>query len=159
MAHSSGSRFIEWSDALSVGIEEIDSQHMVLVDLINEMHDAIHERHGSDVVRDVLSKLADYTKIHFAVEESLMRILGYPDYETHKAQHADLIQNVLDLQHKVDTGKTAIGFELMHFLKVWLTRHIMESDQQYGQYFMDAGVKSRLKKKSWATRMWDHLHR
>lgn len=141
-----------------MGIEEIDSQHKVLVELINEMHEAIHERHGSEAVRDVLSKLADYTKIHFAVEESLMRILGYPDYEGHKAQHEALIKNVIDLQRKVDSGHTAIGFELMHFLKVWLTRHIMESDQQYGHFFMEAGVKAKLRKRSWANRIWDHLH-
>lgn len=150
--------FIEWSDVLSVGIDEIDSQHKVLVDLVNEMHEAIHQRHGSDVVRKVLGRLADYTKIHFAVEESLMRILGYPGYEEHKDQHEELVRNMLDLQHKVDTGKTAIGFELMHFLKIWLTKHIMESDQQYGQYFVDAGVKPKFKRRSWAGRLWDHLH-
>ncbi len=151
-------KFIEWSDVLSVGIDEIDSQHKVLVDLVNEMHEAIHQRRGSDVVRDVLTKLAEYTKIHFAVEESLMRILGYQGYEEHKDQHEELIHNMMDLQQKVDSGRTAIGFELMHFLKIWLTKHIMESDQQYSQHFVDAGVKARFKKKTWAGRLWDHLH-
>lgn len=147
-------KFIEWSGELSVGIEEIDEQHKVLVDLVNEMHDAIHRRRGSDVVKDVLSELAEYTKIHFAVEESLMRILGYPDYEEHKEQHEELIGHMLELQQKVDSGKTAIGFELMHFLKMWLTRHIMESDQQYSQFFVDAGARTKLKKKSWVSRLW-----
>ena len=150
--------FVEWSEDLSVGIEEIDDQHKVLVALVNEMHEAIHERHGSEAVRDVLGKLADYTRIHFAVEESLMRILGYPDYEVHKEQHEQLIGHMNELQHKVDTGKTAIGFELMHFLKVWLTKHIMESDREYSDYFVKAGAKPRLKKKSWTTRLWEHLH-
>lgn len=147
-------KFVEWSDDLSVGIEEIDDQHKVLVDLINEMHDAIHKRHGSDVVKEVLNRLADYTKIHFAVEESLMRILGYPDYEAHKAQHEKLIDAMHDLQHKVETGKTSIGFELMHFLKVWLTKHIMESDMNYSGFFLQAGAKPKLKKKSWTARLW-----
>ena len=49
------SRFVEWSDALSVGIEEIDEQHKVLVELVNRMHQAIHERHGSDVVKGILA--------------------------------------------------------------------------------------------------------
>jgi hemerythrin len=150
--------FIEWSDTLSVGIEEIDSQHQVLVELVNEMHDAIHQRRGSEVVRHVLGRLAEYTKIHFAVEESLMRILGYPGYEEHKVQHEELVRSMLDLQRKVATGKTAIGFELMHFLKIWLTKHIMESDQQYGQYFVNAGVRTRFKRRSWAGRLWEHLH-
>jgi hemerythrin len=151
-------KFIEWSDVLSVGIDEIDAQHQVLVDLVNEMHDAIHARHGSEVVQDVLGKLADYTKIHFAVEESLMRILGYPGYEEHKAQHEELIHSMVDLQHKVQTGKTAIGFELMHFLKIWLTKHIMESDMQYSDYVLEAGLKRKFKKKTWSAKLWDHLH-
>ncbi len=151
-------KFVEWSDVLSVGIEEIDAQHQVLVGLVNEMHEAIHQRHGSGVVREVLTKLAEYTKIHFAVEESLMRILGYPGYEEHKAQHEELIASMLELQRKVDSGKTAIGFELMHFLKIWLTKHIMESDQQYAQFFVDAGAKPKLRKRSWAGRLWEHLH-
>jgi hemerythrin len=151
-------KFVEWSDVLSVGIEEIDDQHKVLVGLVNEMHDAIHERHGSDVVKAILVKLADYTRIHFAVEESLMRILGYPGYEEHKAQHEELIHSVTDLQHKVESGKTTIGFELMHFLKIWLTKHIMESDQKYSEYFIQAGAKPKLKKKSWTARLWEGLH-
>lgn len=151
-------KFVEWSDALSVGIEEIDNQHKVLVALVNEMHEGIHQRRGSDVVKDVLKKLGDYTKIHFAVEESLMRILGYPGYEDHKIQHEELIAHMNELIEKVETGKTAIGFELMHFLKVWLTKHIMESDMQYTEFFLKAGAKPRLHKRSWAERLWDHVH-
>ena len=151
-------KFVEWSRDLSVGIEEIDDQHKVLVDLVNEMHEAIHQRRGRDVVRRVLAKLAEYTRIHFAVEESLMCILGYPDYEIHKEQHEQLIRHMSALQNKVDSGKTAIGFELMHFLKVWLTRHIMASDKEYGAYFIGVGVKPANKRKSWVGRLWDHLH-
>jgi hemerythrin len=150
-------KFVEWSSDLSVGIEEIDNQHKVLVALVNKMHEAIHQRHGSDAVRGVLAELADYTRIHFAVEESLMRILGYPEYEAHKEQHEELVAHMQELQGKVDTGKVAIGFELMHFLKVWLTKHIMESDREYGAYFIETGAKPQLTKRSWASRMWDHV--
>ena len=146
--------FVEWSDELSVGIEEIDDQHKELVALVNEMHRAIHERHGSEVVREILARLTDYTRIHFAVEESLMRILNYPGYEEHKALHEELLSHVVELNEKVATGKTAIGFELMHFLKVWLTKHIMESDKEYTEHFLNAGAKPKLQKKSWVSRLW-----
>jgi len=151
-------KFVEWSDTLSVGIEEIDVQHKVLVGLVNEMHDAIRDHHGSDVVREILGRLAEYTRIHFAVEESLMRILGYPEYEDHKGEHEELIHSVVDLQGKVDSGQASIGFELMHFLKVWLTKHIMESDQKYAEHFVQAGCNTKLKKKSWAARLWEGFH-
>lgn len=148
------SKFIEWSDQLSVGIEEIDEQHKVLIALINRMHEAIGQKHGSDVVLDILTELADYTKIHFAVEESLMRILGYPGYEEHKDIHDELLEQVVELQQKVTSGNTAISFELMHFLKSWLSKHILEEDMQYTGFFLASGAQPELKKKSWIQRLW-----
>jgi hemerythrin len=32
---------IEWADALSVNVKEIDDQHKRLIDLINNLHDAM----------------------------------------------------------------------------------------------------------------------
>jgi hemerythrin len=147
-------KFVEWSNELSVGIEEIDEQHKVLVDLVNKMHEAIHQRHGNEVVQGILADLAEYTRIHFAVEESLMRILNYPDYDNHKEIHEELLESVSDLLEKVASGKTAIGFELMHFLKTWLTKHIMEEDKQYTGFFLKAGAQPTLSKKSWIQRLW-----
>jgi hemerythrin len=152
------SKLVEWSDALSVGVDELDAQHKVLVGLINEMHAAIEERRGRDVVESILTRLAEYTRIHFAVEESLMQLLGFPDYDAHKQEHRELIVQVNALRRKVDNGETAIDFELMDFLKGWLTRHIMESDQEYARYFTESGSLPRLKKRSWTSRLWDHLH-
>lgn len=148
------SEFITWTDELSVGIEEIDEQHKVLVGLLNRMHEAIEEHHGSDTVAGILTELADYTKIHFAVEESLMRILGYPGYEDHKEIHDELLEQVMDLQKKVATGNTSISFELLHFLKVWLSKHIMDEDMQYSGFFLAAGAQPQLKKKSWIQKLW-----
>ena len=36
-------KFVDWSHDLSVGAKEIDEQHMKLIDLVNEMHEAITE--------------------------------------------------------------------------------------------------------------------
>ena len=152
------SEFVAWSDELSVGIEEIDEQHKVLVSLVNQMHDAIHQRHGSDVVHAILSQLTEYTRIHFAVEESLMRILNYPGYDEHKEHHEDLVNQITELKQKVETGKHSVGFELMHFLKVWLVKHIMEEDMQYSGFFLAAGAKPKLEKKSWVKRLWGSRH-
>jgi len=148
------SKFIEWSDNLSVGFEEIDEQHKILVRLVNKMHEAIHRRKGSDVVAEILGELAAYTKTHFVVEESLMRILGYPGYEEHKIAHDELLQQVIELQEKVAAGQTTISFQLMHFLKTWLIQHIMEEDTKYTGFFVAAGAKSKLEKKSWIKRLW-----
>lgn len=153
------SAFVQWTNDLSVGIEEIDEQHKVLAGLVNEMHEAIQRHQAHDVVRGILDRLASYTQTHFVVEESLMRILNYPDYETHKTEHDNLIDQVTELQKKLDAGKASINFELMHFLKVWLTKHIMESDKAYTEHFLRAGARAKLEKPSWVSKLWHSLHR
>lgn len=147
-------KLVEWSDQLSVGIEEIDDQHKKLVAMLNKMNDAIHEHRGSEVTRPILNEIAEYTRVHFATEESLMRATNYPDYDVHKAQHEDLIAQVQDLQAKLDAGSHAISFELLHFLKTWLTKHIIESDKQYGPYFLSRGVAQPTRPTSWWRRLW-----
>ncbi|PKM46622.1 MAG: hemerythrin [Gammaproteobacteria bacterium HGW-Gammaproteobacteria-1] len=154
---ASSSSLIDWSDDLSVGIQEIDDQHQFLVDLLNKLHRAIHQRQGKAAAQAILVELVDYTKIHFAVEESLMRILGYPSYDDHKEQHDHLIAEIHDLQEKLESGKKSITFELLHFLRIWLTKHIMEEDQQYGPFFLSRGAVATSEKKSIAGRLWSSL--
>ena len=66
-------KFVEWSNELSVGIEEIDAQHQVLVDLLNQVHEAIQQRQGLETTWVIVQKLYEYTRVHFAVEESLLK--------------------------------------------------------------------------------------
>lgn len=131
----------EWSDEFSVGVDDIDEQHMELVALLNQLDGAIRDRQGSSAVRRTLDELVAYTQTHFAVEERLMRESAYPDYEEHRLYHEALIDQVRGLQHKLDTGEATITFELLHFLKVWLMRHICETDKRFGAYYADKGVR------------------
>jgi hemerythrin len=155
--HSAGDTLIEWSDNLSVGIQEIDDQHQFLVELLNKLHRAIHQRQGTAAAEAILMELVDYTKIHFAVEESLMRILGYPAYVDHKQQHDHLIDEIHALQDKLSSGKASVTFELLHFLRTWLTKHIMEEDQHYSPFFLSRGAVATSDKRSVAGRLWQSL--
>jgi len=155
------SALISWSPDLSVGVQEIDEQHKELVHLLNELNQAVTEHHGSAACADILRRLAEYTRIHFAVEESLMRILAYPDFERHKGEHDALSAQVAQLQTKLASGQATITFELLHFLKVWLTKHIQESDRRYGTYFLEHGISGswsphveETMKKKWSWKFW-----
>jgi len=152
----------QWTDGFSVGVQEIDEQHKELVGLLNQLHTAIMERHGSEAARRILDELAEYTRTHFSVEESLMRVSNYPDFERHKRNHEDLIGQVTALQTKLDTGEAKITFELLHFLKVWLVNHINEADKRFGSFFASVGgsqqwaphVQDSMEKKKWWWKFW-----
>jgi hemerythrin len=147
-------KLIEWSDDLSVGIQEIDEQHKVLVNLVNEMHDAVKGHDAGGHAMSVLDMLVDYTRIHFAVEESLMRIFEYPKYADHKQQHEQLLREVLTLRAELQSGKERIGLKLLHFLRMWLANHIQESDKDYTPYMLKGGAKAKSSNQSWFARLW-----
>ncbi|HOL65607.1 MAG TPA: bacteriohemerythrin [Accumulibacter sp.] len=125
----------KWTDEYNLGITEIDDQHKGLVDLLNQLHQAIREHHGKATSRQILDRLVDYTRTHFLLEESLMRVTAYPGIEQHRRQHKELIAQIEALQRKMDQENAAISFELLHFLRNWLIQHIHESDKRFGKHF------------------------
>jgi hemerythrin len=146
--------FVEWSDSLSVGIQEIDEQHKVLINLINRLFDETIVKQASlSVTEEVLEELIQYTIVHFAVEESLFRIFDYPGIDQHMSLHVDLKKQVLELQKKIKQGQ-AVNNDLLLFLKKWLTNHILQEDKQYAPFLIKQGVKSSWGKKSWLGKIW-----
>ncbi len=133
---------IEWDDRYSVEIQEIDEQHKHLIGLINELYEALAKREERERIGKVLDDLVEYTKIHFAIEEALMRIFDYGDYDTHKAIHNRIVTQVVEFQLRFHKGDKHVGLELLQFLKDWLLDHIMERDKAYSEHFMRNGMKS-----------------
>ena len=142
--------FVEWTDALSVGIQEIDEQHKILIGLINRLFDeTVVNQASAEVTEEVLRELVEYTVVHFAVEESLFRIFDYPAIEAHMNLHTDLKTLVLDLQKKIKQGETVVNSDLLMFLRKWLTNHILKEDKLYAPFLIKQGVRSSWAKKSW----------
>ncbi len=132
---------IAWSNMLSTGVSEQDTQHKKLIDLINQLNDAMLANKGSEVLGKVLSELVNYTVYHFGYEEKLMATHKYEDTPAHKAEHAKFVQTAGDLKKKFDAGNATITTEIMNFLRDWLTTHIMKTDKRLGQALNKAGVK------------------
>ena len=132
---------IAWNDKLSVQVRQFDDEHKKLIVMVNQLHDAMKEGKGKQVIGDVLNGLINYTKNHFAAEEQLMKAHGYPEYEKHKKEHNQLTLTVLDLQKGYAAGNAPLSQSVMNFLKDWLTNHIQGVDKGYGPYLNGKGVK------------------
>ena len=59
--------FLHWTSDLDTGIEQVDEQHKILVQYINEMHDA-HVAGDREAVGKALDHLIEYTVQHFSDE-------------------------------------------------------------------------------------------
>jgi hemerythrin len=128
---------MQWSEQYSLGIEEVDAQHRVLVAAIDDLEAAIanpdHRQRWTNIYY-AIERLSEWGRVHFAVEEALMRILRYPDAERHAAEHLVFTNYLKDLEqraleHNVDES------EIIAYLKNWLFGHIQQIDRQYSNYF------------------------
>lgn len=79
-----------WSDSYDVGIEEINRQHKVLIEIINEIINLQQNGRSKELIRRVLDGMIDYTVNHFGYEEYLMQKTGYPEFDEHHARHERL---------------------------------------------------------------------
>ncbi|MBT1074831.1 bacteriohemerythrin [Geobacter grbiciae] len=131
---------ITWNDSLSVKVKQFDDQHKKLVEMLNQLFDAMKAGKGSLVVGDILKQLIAYTQTHFAAEERLMKQYGYADLEIHKKEHNALVVQVLDLQKQFQDGKAVLTQNVMTFLRDWLSKHIQGDDKKYGVFFNGKGV-------------------
>ena len=121
---------IGWSDALSVGIPEIDDEHRALLETLNALEKAATSQDQS-AVAGYLEVIGKHAIDHFAHEERLMRLNNYPDLSAHKMEHDALTRQVLQFQTDFQSGKVAMTVQLLNFLKDWLENHIKKSDMRY----------------------------
>jgi hemerythrin len=133
--------YIDWTDALSVGIGIIDEQHKVLIQIINDLHDAMKAGKSKVIIREVFVRLIDYTNFHFSMEEKLMDQYGYEEAPGHKKIHKDLVDDVLELQKKLEKSDLTIGVHTLTFLKEWLNDHILKTDTKFGAFLKTKGMK------------------
>jgi hemerythrin len=131
---------ISWNDTFAVNIKKIDDQHKSLIDLVNQLHDAMKAGKGSTALGPILSDLINYTSFHFSTEEAYFQQYAYPDKASHKKEHDDLTQKAKSLQASHKEGKLTVTIEVMNFLKDWLSNHILTSDKKYSPYLRGKGL-------------------
>lgn len=123
--------FIDWKAQYSVGVGEIDAQHRRLVQIINLLHDAMKMGGKPAAMNEVVNELVGYTRYHFAFEEKMLETANYAELEEHRRKHRAMVAQVESFRDEVSMGKASVSLKLMAFLKDWLTKHIMETDQRY----------------------------
>jgi hemerythrin-like metal-binding protein len=127
--------FFTWTDAMSVGVPVLDSDHKALIDLINSLHEGVRSEAGATDLDLIFERLVTYVDYHFAREESVMEACDYPASADHREQHLKLAQDMRYFRDRhVKGGETRIGQELLTFLRDWLNHHILIQDMHYKKY-------------------------
>ncbi len=125
---------MQWGSRFETGIEEIDTQHKKLMEMVNRLHGAMKLKKGTGEAGRILSELAEYTLYHFAHEEKLFRASAYPHRDAHKKQHDLLVERVVKFQEAFQKGEASLSMDLMNFLNEWLQNHILVTDMKYANF-------------------------
>jgi hemerythrin len=121
---------IIWDESLAINIPLIDSQHKQLIEMINELSQAIDQKKSHEILDSLFARLITYTQTHFAAEEELMKIINYNRLDIHKSMHAHFTQKVLSRYREYKVGKKAVDKAVLDMLINWLLTHIKTADNK-----------------------------
>jgi hemerythrin len=131
----------DWKDEYSVKIAAIDLQHKRLVNMINDLFEAMQAGRGSAKIGSVLDGLVSYARTHFTTEENLLREHGYPELEAHIKTHQNFTAKIADMQRQFKEGRLTSALTISNFLKDWLVNHIVGTDRHYADFLVGKGLR------------------
>lgn len=123
--------YFDWNDSYHTGNQDIDSQHMTLIGLVNKLHAAMGSGQGNAQLRDIFGELVSYVDYHFKAEEKMFAQVHYPEAQTHILAHQSLVKKALELKAKFDSGSEYMSIKVLNFLTEWVNGHILHMDMGY----------------------------
>lgn len=137
----SADTLFNWTHELATGVNELDSQHKQLINLINTLYRGMKNGHGRDVIQKILTELLDYTVYHFGTEEKYFDKFGYADTASHKRIHKQFTDKVKQFAQQYSSGQADVSTDIMNFLRDWLVGHIKGTDKKYAPFMRQNGVR------------------
>jgi hemerythrin-like metal-binding protein len=129
-----------WEDRYSVGVPQLDEEHMTILSLINQIAQNQDLPDWPANLAVILNQLTNYAIGHCAREEAMLKAIGYPDLPDQQREHLAFRQRLavftMDMDDPVQQRR--ILNMLLSFLKEWWLEHILVSDMKYRSYFSGA---------------------
>ncbi len=130
MSENNKTILIEWTDEFEI-CPTIDKQHKKLIDLINELYNALTEGKGRNILSDILKELEAYSVYHFSTEEKMFEEKNYSEKDIHKKQHNFFIQKVQEFKERFNSHDIKLLYDVTYFIRDWIYEHILISDKKY----------------------------
>jgi hemerythrin len=126
---------LQWTQALSVGVDEIDDQHRELFRRAARLLEGLRKGEPEEI-GGLIDFLYEYAVTHFGAEEEFMRQARYPGYLRHKAEHDRFISDLLALagEHERKGAGAFMALRVNHWLVQWLKEHVSGTDAELGKF-------------------------
>lgn len=131
-------QYVVWKPEMSVCSRAIDAQHRQVVGLLNEAYLALRTPGRPPDMDALLLRLRIFTETHFAYEDTVLRLTGYPRFEQHRSVHESMIGKTKEVIG--DLSRSQDYHALLCFLRDWWLGHIQGFDRQYISYVEKLGL-------------------
>jgi hemerythrin len=112
-----------------LGLPEMDEQHNYLYSLFDRIEKA-PQVSNQKAAKALLEEIERYVLFHFASEEQLMRLYGFPGFAAHQSDHESAGAKLVQFMDDFAAGRLNPG-ALRIFLTGWLMEHSRISDSEY----------------------------
>ena len=119
---------IEWKDEFCTGVPDVDHEHQEIINLINDLHDAMSGEKATISVMEFLGEIYAHVSAHFALEEKIMRAHRYDQYTEHKADHERLLDELRDIMDDYEENAYFSDKEFASHVECWFTEHFKTRD-------------------------------
>ena len=133
---------LAWDESRhALGISSIDQQHCTLVELVNELAEAVAGDCDYDQVHLHMERVIHFTQGHFVHEEDLMREHGFPGLESHAADHLEVLHKAVTLMEALKPSDTNRVVLVTAFLTDCAEYHILNEDRELALYLLERGLR------------------
>ena len=138
--------FFDWKNEYSVGIDAINKQHKVIIELMNDLFESIRDSREDMIIKEVLEEMLKYSNYHFGLEKSLFEKYNYSKSEEHLREHDYFIGKIELLMKELKSNIQSVPIETLDYLKNWFQNHMMKKDIDYSKYFQEKDVINEIEK-------------
>jgi hemerythrin len=131
----------EWSNSLSVSVEQIDEQHKKLVEAINELNYKLHAGSSQIELKKTIEEIVYLASDNMRFEEEMMQKFRFPGFQEHLFRHAGVAAELLKLRWQSEQADFVVTREIPAALMNWLSSHIRKVDSRYSDCFIGNGMR------------------
>jgi len=130
-------QFIHWSDKYATHLMAIDSQHMIIVNLLNKLYAVLKDKELREktTIKNYLDIIDEFIHMHFETEDNYMQKYNYPKAKEHMIEHENFIKLFQEFKDTLSTTTNERDiFNLFKLLKKWFLEHEIKSDKKLADF-------------------------
>jgi methyl-accepting chemotaxis protein len=131
---------LEMTKEMHTDIEEMDEQHSRIIEMMNELANAVAGKTNAKQRNELMKTFMDYTSWHFSNEERYFEDFSFDHTEQHKKEHSTFIKLIRDLEVFVNKSLVEESNAQLIKMKKWIFTHFTVDDQRYVEVFKANGL-------------------